>query len=124
VIHESRLHAFLLRQPAGPSRGSSSTPAPSPRARSVASRISTTSIYGSHSARAFYSWDEAEQTHLPFALNVLTIWGRQISDVTAFVCRSIERPENEAYARWPEEPIERGRLNAYFERFGPPERVD
>ncbi len=38
-----------LRQPAGPSRGSSSTPAPSCRARRVASTMSGTPTYGSHS---------------------------------------------------------------------------
>ena len=75
-------------------------------------------------ALAFYSWDERERTHLPFALNVFTLRDRRISDVTAFVCRSIERPDRAAYARWPEQPADPGRLNAYFERFGLPERVD
>jgi len=40
-----------LRQPDGPSRGSSSTAAPSRRACSVASSIRSTSAYGSHSGR-------------------------------------------------------------------------
>ena len=40
-----------LRQPDGPSRGSSSTAAPSRRACSVASPIRSTSAYGSHSGR-------------------------------------------------------------------------
>src|SRR5439155_4842746 len=40
-----------LRQPAGPSRGSSSTLAPSRRARSVCSSIRSTSTYGSQSGR-------------------------------------------------------------------------
>jgi RNA polymerase sigma-70 factor, ECF subfamily len=75
-------------------------------------------------ALAFYSWDEQEGTHLPFALNVFTLRGERISDVTAFVCRSIERPDREAYARWPEEPPDPSRLLAYFERFGLPARVD
>jgi RNA polymerase sigma-70 factor, ECF subfamily len=75
-------------------------------------------------ALGFYSWDEQEGTHLPFALNVFTLRGERICDVTAFVCRSIERPEREAYARWPEEPPEPSRLVAYFERFGLPARVD
>ena len=73
---------------------------------------------------AFYSWDEQERTHLPFALNVLTLRDRRISDVTAFVCRSIESSDRAAYARWPEEPIDPGRLTAFFERFGLPDRVD
>ena len=75
-------------------------------------------------ALAFYSWDERERTHLPFALNVFTLRDRRISDVTAFVCRSIERSDRAAYARWPEQPADPGRLTAYFERFRLPERVD
>jgi hypothetical protein len=55
---------------------------------------------------------------------VFTLRGSRISDVTAFVTRSIERPEREAYARWPEEPVDDRRQLAYFERFGLPERLD
>src|SRR5215207_679265 len=40
-----------LRQPAGPSRGPSSTDAPSFRAQCVAASTRSTSTYGSHSAR-------------------------------------------------------------------------
>ena len=75
-------------------------------------------------ALAFYSWDEGERTHLPFALNVLTLRGDRISDVTAFVARSIESEDREAYARWPEEPADRRRVEAFFGAFGLPERLD
>ena len=75
-------------------------------------------------ALAYYSWDENEGTHLPFALNVLSLSGRQISDVTAFITRSIDAPDPEAYARFPEEPMDQGRLAAYFQSFGMPDRVD
>jgi RNA polymerase sigma-70 factor (ECF subfamily) len=75
-------------------------------------------------ALAFYSWDEEQGTHLPFALNVLTLRGDRISDVTAFICRSIESSDREAYARYPEEPLEPRLLTAYFENFGLPARVD
>src|SRR5687767_6996813 len=73
---------------------------------------------------AFYSWDEAEQTHLPFALNVLTIRDGLISDVTAFICRATESRDLDAYRRWPEEPIVHERFVDFFERFGLPDRVD
>src|ERR1700729_852880 len=43
---------MTLRHPAGPSRGPSSTHAPSRRARSVTSSISSTSTYGSQSGRS------------------------------------------------------------------------
>jgi RNA polymerase sigma-70 factor, ECF subfamily len=74
-------------------------------------------------ALAFYCWDEAEQAYMPFALNVLTLRGEQISDVTAFVVRSTERPEREVYAHWPEQPADPLRLAATFGRFGLPERL-
>ena len=74
-------------------------------------------------ALAFYSWDEAEQAYVPFALNVITLRGTEISDVTAFVARSTEETRNEVYARWPEQPIDPARLAGTFERFGVPERL-
>jgi RNA polymerase sigma-70 factor (ECF subfamily) len=75
-------------------------------------------------ALAFYSWDEQEESYLPFALNVLTLRGTLISDVTAFVTRSTELPEREVYARWPEQPADPSRLRATFQRFGLPDRLD
>jgi RNA polymerase sigma-70 factor, ECF subfamily len=75
-------------------------------------------------ALAFYSWDPDEGSYLPFALNVLTLRGSKISDVTAFVTRSTQLPEREVYARWPEQPADRLRTVAAFERFGLPERLD
>ena len=61
-------------------------------------------------ALGFYSWDPEAGAYLPFALNVLTLRGSQISDVTAFVARSTEETEREAYARWPEQPADPERL--------------
>jgi RNA polymerase sigma-70 factor, ECF subfamily len=75
-------------------------------------------------ALAFYSWDEEEQSYLPFALNVLTLRGTQISDVTAFVTRSTELPGRDVYARWPEQPADPQRFAALFDRFGLPHRLD
>jgi RNA polymerase sigma-70 factor, ECF subfamily len=75
-------------------------------------------------ALAFYCWDESEGSYLAFALNVLTLRDSGISDVTAFVTRSIEREEQEAYGRWPEEPEDPRRFEAFFGRFGLPQRLD
>jgi RNA polymerase sigma-70 factor, ECF subfamily len=75
-------------------------------------------------ALAFYCWSEEEQCHLAFALNVFTIRDRRISDVTAFVTRSIEVPDREAFSRWPEEPSDPRRQRDYFGRFGLPDRLD
>ena len=75
-------------------------------------------------ALGFYTWDEEAGTHLPFALNVLTLRGNLISDVVAFVARSTEPTEREAYAHWPEQQADPRRLFSAFERFGLPERID
>jgi RNA polymerase sigma-70 factor (ECF subfamily) len=73
---------------------------------------------------AFYSWDESEQAYLPFALNVLTLRGGLISGVDAFIVRSTESSDPEAYRRWPEEPVVHERFVDFFQRFGLPERLD
>jgi hypothetical protein len=75
-------------------------------------------------ALAFYIWDDDEHSYVPFALNVLTLRGAQISDVTAFVTRATPAPEREVYARWPDQPADPLRLAGAFERFGLPERLD
>ena len=75
-------------------------------------------------ALAFYTWDDDEQAYLPFALNVLTFRGNQISDVVAFVNRSTEATEREAYHRWVDEPTDAERLHSAFERFGLPPRLE
>jgi RNA polymerase sigma-70 factor, ECF subfamily len=75
-------------------------------------------------ALAFYAWDEGEGAYLAFALNVLSIRDGLISDVTAFIARSTDSRDPEAYRRWPEEPIVPERFVDFFERFGLPERLD
>jgi RNA polymerase sigma-70 factor (ECF subfamily) len=76
-------------------------------------------------ALAFYSWDDDEESYLPFALNVLTFRGELISDVTAFIIRT-PPPEDdrEVIARMPEQPTSVLSLQAAFENFGVPERLD
>src|SRR5919109_320532 len=66
-------------------------------------------------ALAFYSWDPEEESYLPFALNVLTLRGARISDVTAFITRSTQIPDREVLARLPEQPPDPRRLTAAFE---------
>jgi RNA polymerase sigma-70 factor, ECF subfamily len=75
-------------------------------------------------ALAFYSWDPDEACYMPFALNVLTLRGERISEVTAFITRSTEDPDREVLARLPEQPFEPVRLAAAFENFGLPSRLD
>jgi RNA polymerase sigma-70 factor (ECF subfamily) len=75
-------------------------------------------------ALGFYAWDEAEQAYLAFALNVLTLSGDRVSDVTAFIVRSTESTEAEDYIRFPEQAADAARLSGAFERFGLPDRID
>ena len=75
-------------------------------------------------ALGFYAWDEEAGAYLPFALNVITFRGREISQVTAFVARSIEETENAVYERWPEQPPDAIRLAGTFGSFGLPEKLD
>ena len=75
-------------------------------------------------ALAFYSWDEDAQAYLPFALNVMSFRQNKISDVTAFIVRSTEATDPEAYERFPEQPFDLRRLAGAFERFGLPDRLN
>jgi RNA polymerase sigma-70 factor, ECF subfamily len=74
-------------------------------------------------ALGYYSWDEEEETFRPFALNVLTLRGARIKEVTAFLTRSTQDPDRRVLARLPEQPPDRLRLVAAFERFGLPDEL-
>jgi RNA polymerase sigma-70 factor (ECF subfamily) len=74
-------------------------------------------------ALAFYAWDPEEESYMPFALNVLTLRGSQVTNVTAFITRSTEDPSPEVMARMPEQPSDAGRLATAFENFGLPDRL-
>ena len=71
-------------------------------------------------ALAFYAWDDPAGAYLPFALNVLSLRGGLISDVTAFIVRSTDAADPEAYGRFPEQPIDNRRLSTTFNRFSLP----
>jgi hypothetical protein len=73
-------------------------------------------------ALAFYAWDRAAGAYLPFAINVISLNNGLISDVTAFIIRTTDVP-NESFTRCPEQPMDDGRLGRTFERFGLPSRV-
>ena len=72
-----------------------------------------------------YCWYEEEQSHLPFALDVLTIDGSgRIREITSFITRSTLSRDLDFYVRWPEQSMDPSEVGAVFERFGMPERVD
>jgi RNA polymerase sigma-70 factor (ECF subfamily) len=76
-------------------------------------------------ALGFYTWDEDEQAYTPFALNVLTLRGTEISDVVAYINRSTDADagERERYYRFVDEPTDPDRLLSTFGRFNLPERL-
>ncbi len=71
-----------------------------------------------------YTWRAEEESYRPFALDVLTLRGSQIQEVTAFITRSIHVRDRHVFARWPEQPPDPSRVVAIFERFGLPDRLD
>jgi RNA polymerase sigma-70 factor, ECF subfamily len=82
-----------------------------------------------HAARAngalavgTYTWIEGDRTHIPFSLDVITLAGEKIKEITAFVVRTANTPDG--YSRWPEYAADTSRVQAVFERFGLPDRMD
>ena len=76
-------------------------------------------------ALGFYAWDDEAATHLPFALNVLTLGADgRITDVCAFVIRTTDVEQDRDFWRWVDQRAEAGKLLSVFERFGLPERLD
>jgi RNA polymerase sigma-70 factor (ECF subfamily) len=71
-----------------------------------------------------YSWVDDEQAYLPFALDVMTLEGSRIKEVTAFITRSTDAPDREFFARWPAQAVDPERVELIFERFGLPARLD
>jgi RNA polymerase sigma-70 factor, ECF subfamily len=74
-------------------------------------------------ALGFYAWNAGEQTHRPFALNVLTLRGDRVSDVTAFIARSAEPRAREVFRTYPAEPVDPDKVGSVFDRFGLPGRL-
>jgi RNA polymerase sigma-70 factor (ECF subfamily) len=72
-------------------------------------------------ASAAYCWLEEAGAHVPFALDVLTLDGEKISEITAFVVRPADRPDG--YARWPRIAADPERVESVFRRFGLPDRL-
>jgi RNA polymerase sigma-70 factor (ECF subfamily) len=75
-------------------------------------------------ALAFYQWDADEGAHTRFALNVLTFRGEEIADVTAFITTEAPSDDREVILRMPEHPYDEAALDAAFDQFGLPERLD
>jgi hypothetical protein len=53
---------------------------------------------------------------------VIALAGAKIKEITAFVVRTADTPDG--YSRWPEYAADPSRVQAVFERFGLPDRMD
>jgi RNA polymerase sigma-70 factor (ECF subfamily) len=82
-------------------------------------RVATTA--NGQPAVGAYTWDEAEGCFLPFALDVMTLEGDRIKEVTAFITRAMEGRDPEYYARFPDQALDP--VRNVFERFGLPARL-
>jgi RNA polymerase sigma-70 factor (ECF subfamily) len=69
-----------------------------------------------------YTWQEDEQCYRPFALDVLTLGGDRIVEITSFISRSPEPPEHGGFEDYPSHTLDAWRVDA-FERFGLPARI-
>jgi RNA polymerase sigma-70 factor (ECF subfamily) len=75
-------------------------------------------------ALAFYAWDEPREAYFPFALNILTLRGHLVSDVTAFIVRATDvAADPDRYIRFPDQPMDERRLAGTFDRFGLPNQL-
>ena len=71
-------------------------------------------------ALGFYAWSAEDGGFRPFALNVLSFAGTEVRDVTAFIARSAEPRDPQAFERYPDEPVDAARIGDLFGRFGLP----
>ena len=74
-------------------------------------------------AIGFYAYNETLGYNEPFALNVLSFRGEQVSDVVAFVARATDLPVHASYERWPDRPPDPDWMEVAFGQFGLPDRL-
>ena len=74
-------------------------------------------------AVAGYIWDDEAGYYRPFVLDVLTLEGDRIKDVTAFITRTTDVPDPDDFNRWPDEADDPAKASL-FASFGLPTRLD
>jgi RNA polymerase sigma-70 factor (ECF subfamily) len=70
-----------------------------------------------------YHREAGSESYVPFALDVLTLDGSRISEVTAFIVRTTDLDDSE-FARWPEKASDAAMVKSVFVRSGLPARLD
>jgi RNA polymerase sigma-70 factor (ECF subfamily) len=72
----------------------------------------------------YYTWNDREGAYIPFALNVLSLQGSVITDVTAFIARSAEERSVERFEHYPDEAVDPEIIASTFGAFGLPDRIE
>jgi RNA polymerase sigma-70 factor (ECF subfamily) len=70
-----------------------------------------------------YSWDDGAGCYLPFALDVITLEGDRIKEVTAFITRTTDLPSRDDFGRWPAQANDEARVRSVFLAAGLPATV-
>jgi RNA polymerase sigma-70 factor (ECF subfamily) len=70
-----------------------------------------------------YTWLDSDDSYVPFALDVLTLEGDRIKEVTSFIVRTTDLPNAEAFRLWPDYAADRQRVEAVFADAGLPTRL-
>jgi RNA polymerase sigma-70 factor, ECF subfamily len=70
-----------------------------------------------------YAWYAEDECFRPFSVDVITLDGDRIGQITSFITRSTLSSDLLFYERWPEQPPDPSKMAA-FERFGLPDRLD
>jgi RNA polymerase sigma-70 factor (ECF subfamily) len=72
-----------------------------------------------------YTWSDEDACFRPFALDVITLEGDRIKEVTAFIARSPDVPDPDRdLTLYPDQPPDTEKVDSVFERFGLPARLD
>jgi RNA polymerase sigma-70 factor, ECF subfamily len=72
-----------------------------------------------------YTWDDDERAFMPFCVDVLTLEGDRIKEVTAFIVKAL-KPEDdrEYYKNFPDQATDARAKSIVFDRFGLPDRIE
>jgi RNA polymerase sigma-70 factor (ECF subfamily) len=71
-----------------------------------------------------YHWDPHQERYLPFALDVFTLEGKSIKEVTSFIVRTTELDDPEDFVRYPERALDEAYSGAVFDGAGLPAYLD
>ncbi len=71
-----------------------------------------------------YAWYEPDGAYRLFALDVFTLDGGKIKEITSFINRSTVARDEDFYDRYPEQPMDDSNVSVRAESFGLPEVID